>query len=171
MSIDYELFITEMKAEFDRLKDVYEGRKDDIEPNIMTMEDNPHLRYIGTSETSELTRFAYMNAYDHMRAMFRAAVVTSMSRYDFYQRAVEDMDKQISLYSKKLRYFKDLLVLLKDLSENNHKDKITKSEGLALSRKPQIEINLREAMSIPDDVEITPRMISEYHKKKREAII
>jgi len=165
-SIDYEIFLDDMISEFKRLKKVYAGKEADQPLNALSIMDTTHLQYLCTTQVPGLSKALYGNAYDHMKASFRAITVANFSRRDFYMQAQEDMDRQANLYSEKRKIFIENLSQIEGLVRPDIKDKIAKSYEAATGYKKELEMSARQALGLSDDTPITEKAVIEFDKQR-----
>ena len=163
--IDYNVFIDDMIKEFKRLKDVYGGKIADTDINALSMWDSVSLKYHMTSNLTPAHRAVYGNAYDHVRATFRALTVASFTREDFYKHAMSDMDKQTSLYSEKKKIITKYGETFDKARSPDDMDKFSTVEDLALQRKQTLELDVKKTLGYPDDMSIPKDMIVDLSKK------
>lgn len=167
-SIDYDVFIDDTIKEFSRLKKVYAGEEHDTNASILSMADTSHLKYLNRAAVPFLSKVIYGNAYDHMRALYRAINVINMTRSQFYEIAMDDMDKQTSLYSEKKKTFESHMEMIDNLMRPDVKDVLDQSYLTASQAKEEMELEVRRVLGLSDDIPITEKIVLSYYQLKNE---
>ena len=95
----------------------------------------------------------------------------NFGREDFYSLAVEDMDKQKSLYTEKQRVMVESLKTIDDFSEEDIVEKFENADATSKQKKEDLENRVRAALSIPEDQPVTKDVVIEYNRQKDEGLI
>lgn len=166
-SIDYTTFLEDMMKMYETLKDVYTGKAthEDLKP--LSIADAEHIKFMNMTEVPQAARVIYGNAYDHMRAFYRALQVTQFTRNDLYGFAAEDTDKQRDLYTRKYKVFVNNSAMINDNTEPFVKERLEDAEKVAQQYKAETIANVRSVLNIPPDIDITSAMVIAYENIKQ----
>ena len=163
---DYMSFLNKLSDECDRLKEVYSGKTSDAAMNPAFVLDTFFTKYLNNFQIPMAAKVIYGNAYDHMRAYFRALKLSSFSREDFYTFAQEDMDKQKALYEEKRRITsKNILPIMKNLQEKDAQT-LQGSEDGAKRFSEKFELDLKQQMAVPEDISLNKEIILDFDAGK-----